>query len=75
MIILSLPRFPSVSAALSGKWKRLSKKEYIVSDNPDSKISVNFEATRVYLVMSAEEKSLITVFLDGKTASLIFLYG
>jgi hypothetical protein len=52
------------SVALSGKWT--VKQEYIVSNNPDSKISLNFEATRVYLVISAEEKSLITVFLDGK---------
>ncbi len=49
---------------LEGSWK--VEDERIVSTGNQSKLSLNFLATRVYLVMDAPELSYVTVLLDGK---------
>ncbi len=49
---------------LKGKWIVLS--ESITSKGSDARLSLNFIGQHVYLVMSAEKPSLVTVMLDGQ---------
>lgn len=48
---------------LKGKWK--VSKENITSQGDDSELTLNFIATRVYLVMDSEASHQVEVLLDG----------
>lgn len=49
---------------LKGDW--MVDPEKIVSKKDGSELSLNFQATRVYLVMDADSSKTVTVLLDGK---------
>jgi len=52
---------------LRGDWK--IGDQSITSESPTSELTLNFEATRVYLVMSSDKPALVKVLLDGKLIS------
>lgn len=54
---------PKDSVALAGKWD--VQPEYIKSLEDGSELSLNFKATRVYLVMSSAEGGKVKVLLNG----------
>ncbi len=49
---------------LRGEWK--AEDERITSESDESFLSMNFEATKVYLVLSGPSKTPLEVYLDGK---------